>query len=57
MYFVLGLVFFGIAIWLFGKLSPFSIRKEIEEDHNTAVAVLMGACLIALAIVISAAIR
>ena len=55
-YFVIAFLFFGIAIVVCDKLVPFSIRKEIEEDHNTALAVLMGSGLIGMAIVIAAAI-
>ncbi len=50
-YFAVSLVMFGFSIWLMEKLCPFSIRKEIEEDQNTSLGILMGAALIALAIV------
>jgi len=55
-YFAVSLVMFGISIWLMEKLCPFSIRKEIEEDQNTSLGILMGAALIALAIVIASVI-
>lgn len=54
-YFVVGVVLFGSAVWLMDKVAPFSIRKEIEEDHNSALAIIMGAALIALAIILAAA--
>jgi len=38
----IGLVVFGIAFWVMNKLSPFSIKKEIEEDQNVALAIIMG---------------
>jgi len=38
------------------KLSPFSVRKEIEEDQNTALAIILGSVLIGLSIIIAAAI-
>jgi len=56
-YFVVGLGLLGFSIWLVELLTPFSIRKEIEEDHNTAVAVLLGAGLITLGLLLSAVIR
>ena len=56
-YFVVGLVLSGAAIYLVEKLTPFSIRKEIEDDQNTALGVIVGAGLIALAIVLAAAIQ
>ena len=53
---LLGVGLFAGCLWLIVKLSPFSIRKEIEEDQNTALAVLMGAVVIGLSIIIAAAI-
>ena len=38
------------------RLAQESIRKEIEEDQNTALAVLMGSLIIGLSIIIAAAI-
>lgn len=52
-YFVIAVVLFFGAIIICDKLVPFSIRKEIEEDQNTALAILMGAGLISLAIIIA----
>jgi len=54
---VLGLVVFGIAFLIVVKASPFSVRKEIEEDHNTALAIIIGAMIIGIALIISAAIQ
>jgi putative membrane protein len=58
---VLSLSLFGIAIfavvfWIMVKLAPFSVKKEIEEDQNTSLAILFGSVFIALAILISAGI-
>jgi uncharacterized membrane protein YjfL (UPF0719 family) len=53
----LGLVVFGIAFFLMVKLAPFSIRKEIEEDQNTALGIIMGAVILGVALIISAAIH
>ena len=52
-----GLVVFGIAYWVMVKVAPFSIRKEIEEDQNTALAILMGSVILGLALIISAALH
>ena len=56
-YTAFGLIMFGVAFWVIVKISPFSIRKEIETDQNTSLAVLIGAVIIGLAIIISAAIH
>jgi uncharacterized membrane protein YjfL (UPF0719 family) len=54
---LLGIVLFIAAFMLFDKLTPGSLWKELIEDQNTALGVLMGCVAIALAIVIAAAIH
>ncbi|RME19076.1 MAG: DUF350 domain-containing protein [Deltaproteobacteria bacterium] len=56
-YALIGMVVFGIAFAIFNKLMPFSVRKEIEQDQNTALGVVIGSFLIGLAIIIAAAIH
>jgi putative membrane protein len=53
----IGLSMFLIAWRAIHWFSPFSIRKELEEDHNTAVGIVIGAVMLGLAIIISAAIH
>lgn len=55
-YALLGVLVFAAAFWLMVKVSPFSIRKEIEEDQNIALGIIIGSVIIALAIIIAAAI-
>ena len=52
----LGLIVFMIAFFLMTKIAPFSVRKEIEEDQNTALGIVMGSVIIGVAIIIAAAI-
>lgn len=52
-----GIVVFGFGFWAVTKILPFSMRKELEEDHNTAVAIIAGAMLIGISIIIAAAIQ
>lgn len=56
-YSVLGLVMFGLAYKVLGLILPFSIRKELEEDQNTAVGIVLGCMMLGLAIIIAAAIH
>jgi len=56
-YSVIGLVIYMIAFWLITKISPFSVRKEIEIDQNTSLGIIIGSVMIGLSIIISAAIR
>lgn len=55
-YAALGIAIFIVAFALFDKLTPGSVWKEIIDEHNTALAVLIGAVSIGLSIVIAAAI-
>ena len=52
-----GLVVFGLAYTIIVKATPFSIRKELEEDQNTALAIVIGAVIIGIALIIAAAIQ
>lgn len=56
-YSVIGLVVFAIAFWLMQKLCPFSVQKEIEEDQNTSLAIIMGSVMIGISIIIAAAVH
>lgn len=53
----IGLVAFALAFWIIVKVTPFSIRKEIEEDQNIALGVVIAAVFIGIAMIISAAVH
>lgn len=55
-YSLIGVLVFGLAFWIIVKVTPFSIRKEIEEDQNTSLGIIIGSVIIALAIIIAASI-
>lgn len=52
----IGAGVFAIAFFLMVWLMPFSVTKEIEEDQNTSLAILMGSVILGLAMIISAAV-
>lgn len=54
---VLGLLLFALAFWLFRVVMPFSIRKEIEEDQNVALGIIIGSVIIGMALIVSAAVH
>jgi putative membrane protein len=56
-YTIFGLVVFAIAFWIIVKATPFSIRKEIEEDQNISLAILIGSVMLGLAIIIASTIH
>ena len=53
---IMGVVIFAVSILVLNKCLPFSLRKELEEDQNVAVGVIVGAMLLGIAIIIAAAI-
>jgi len=50
----IGVAVFFIAFVVMVKVIPFSVRKEIEEDQNTALAIIMGSVILGLALIIAA---
>lgn len=53
---LLGLVVFALAFVIVVLIAPFSVKKEIEEDQNTSLAIIIGSLIIGIALIISAAI-
>lgn len=53
----IGLIVFAIAFFIVVMVAPFSVKKEIEEDQNTALAIIIGALIIGVALIISSAIQ
>ena len=56
-YSAIGLVIFAIAFICVDRLTPYHLWKEIIDEHNTALAIIVGAVAIGISIIISAAIR
>jgi putative membrane protein len=56
-YSVLGTAILCALFYIIEKLLPFSMTKEIAEDQNTALGIILAAFIIGLAMIISSAIR
>ena len=56
LYAFLGMAFFFLSYWILDKLTPFSLHKELADDQNTAIGIVVGSMMIGLAIIIAAAI-
>ena len=54
---VLGMVLLGIFFALLPRILPFSLKKEMEEDQNVALGIVMGAMMLGIAIIVAAAIH
>ena len=56
-YSVLGIVILAVAFVLIDKLTPYHLWKEIVDDKNVALAILIGALSIGMCIIIAAAVH
>lgn len=52
----IGIVVLAVSFWVVEKMTPFSVMKEIEEDQNVALAIVVAAVIIGMSIIIGAAI-
>jgi uncharacterized membrane protein YjfL (UPF0719 family) len=56
-YSALGIVIFVAAFAVIDRLTPYHLWNEIVHEHNTALAILIGAMSIGLCVIIAAAIH
>ncbi len=56
-YSVLGIVIFVIAFLIVDRMTPYHLWNEIVHEHNTALAILIGAMSIGMCIIIAAAVH
>ena len=56
-YATIGLVIFAVAFVLVDRFTPYQLWREIIEEHNTALAIVVGALAIGISIIVSSAIR
>ena len=57
LYSAIGIVMFAVAYKVMEWFLPFNVDKELAEDQNTAVGVVVGSVMLGLAIIIAAAIH
>jgi uncharacterized membrane protein YjfL (UPF0719 family) len=55
-YVFLGLAIFAVAYLVIDKLTPFSFGRELLENKNTAMAIVLGSIFIGIALILAAAI-
>jgi putative membrane protein len=56
-YAILGIVIFVFCFVLLDKMTPFHLWREIVEDKNIALAILLGAISLGMCIIIAAAVH
>ena len=54
---LLGIIIFIAAFAVIDKLTPYALWKEIVEEQNVALAVLVGAMSVGMCIIIAAAVH
>ena len=54
---IIGLIIFALAFLIIAKAAPFSVRKEIEDDQNIALAIVIGSVILGSALIIAAAVH
>ena len=54
---VLGLIVFALVFLVITKATPFSVRKEIEDDQNIALAIVIASVILGSALIIAAAVH
>lgn len=52
---IVGILLLIVSFVVLDKLTPGSLWKELIDEHNTAVAVLLGAMALGMSIIIAAA--
>lgn len=55
-YAFLGILLFVLAFGIINRMTPGTLWKELIEEHNTALAIVVGAMAIGISIIIAAAI-
>jgi putative membrane protein len=53
----IGIVIFGLAFLIIDKFTPYNLWKEIVQEHNTALAILLGAMSLGVCVIIAAAVH
>ncbi len=57
LYSAIGVVIFLVAYKIMERFLPFNVDKELAEDQNTAVGIVVGSVMIGLAVIIASAIH
>ncbi len=56
-YSAMGLIVFAVAFLIVDRMTPYHLWKEIIDEQNTALAIIVGAVAIGIAIIVSSAIH
>jgi len=54
---IFGLVLFGVSFFVFDKVTPGDLKKEILEKHNMAAAIVVAALILGISIIVGLSIH
>jgi putative membrane protein len=57
LYAAIGIGIFIVAFFVIDKITPYHLWKEIVQEHNTALAILLGAMSVGICIIIASAVH
>jgi len=55
-YSLVGIVLMGLGFILITFFTPFSIKKEIEDDQNISLGIIIGAVILGISIIVASVI-
>lgn len=53
---IVGVAVLAISVWVMVRIVPFSMQKEIEEDQNVALGIVMAAIILGISLIIAASV-
>jgi len=53
----IGIAIFAGAFLVIDKVTPYNLWKEIVQEHNTALAILLGAMSLGICVIIASAVH
>lgn len=56
-YSIMGVVIGAVAFWIWDRITPWDLWKELIENRNQPLATVVAAMFIAIAIIVAAAIH
>jgi uncharacterized membrane protein YjfL (UPF0719 family) len=56
-YAAIGIVIFAGAFLVLDKVTPYNLWKEIVQEHNLALAILLGAMSLGICVIIASAVH
>jgi uncharacterized membrane protein YjfL (UPF0719 family) len=55
-YSLIGIVLMGLGFMMISFFTPFSIKKEIEDDQNISLGIIIGAVILGISIIVASVI-